>query len=446
MSRFGPHFLRRSAAYGAITILLCAPHILTAQSATRKHITEDPAASELSALLNSAQAAIERQDFAAAAQNYQDYLAKKPDDATVHYDLGYVYTALHRPTDARSEYQKATSLDPKMAEAYQNLGLTFLPDDPAAAVGPLQKAAELEPNDARKKWLLGTALEMSGKTESAIEQYEAAGKLDDKDADIQDSLAQSYLTVGRLADAETALQAAMGLNPTGPALANTRHGLAEVFIAEKKTEQGAAELEAYLAMQPNDAAARVQHASVLLDLGKDDDALAELDRAAAAKPETVGELKLRSQIYFDKKQYANAIPALQKAAAMAPQDPDIPARLGHLYLETKDYQNAVRALGAALKIDPAANDVLSEMIAAQYFSKNYQAALDGLDVLAKREPLSANSVFVQATCYDKLEELPQALEAYNRFLKLNTDTNNDMYFDATDRVRTITRELQQHKR
>ena len=38
------------------------------------------------------------------------------------------------------------------------------------------------------------------------------------------------------------------------------------------------------------------------------------------------------------------------------------------------------------------------------------------------------------------------LEAYNAFLKLNTDTNNDMYFDATDRVRAITRELQQHKR
>jgi Flp pilus assembly protein TadD len=446
MSRFGLNFLQRGVAYGTLTILLGAPQILTAQTTTRKHITENPAASELGDLLNSAQAAIERQDFSAAAQNYQDYLAKKPDDATVHYDLGYVYTALHRPADARAEYQKATSLDPKMAEAYQNLGLTFMPDDPAEAVEPLQKAAELEPNDARKKWLLGTALEMSGKMGPAIEQFEAARELDDKDADIQDSLAQAYLTAGRVADAEAVLQTAMALNPTGPALANTRHGLAEVFIAEKKTEQGAAELEAYLALQPNDVAARVQHASLLLDLGKDDDALAELDRAAAATPETVPELKLRSQIYFDKKEYANAIPALQKAAAMAPQDPDIPARLGHLYLETKDYPNAVRALGAALKMDPGANDVLSEMIAAQYFTKNYQAALDGLDALAKREPLPAKSVFVQATCYDKLDELPQAFEAYNRFLKLNTDTNNDMYFDATDRVRAITRELQQHKR
>src|ERR1700722_13055422 len=162
MNRFGLRFLHRSAAYGALTVLLGAPHFLTAQTTTRKHIVEDSAASKLGDLLNSAQAAIERQDYATAAQNYQDYVAKKPDDATVHYDLGYVYTALHRPADARTEYQKATSLDPKMAEAYQNLGLTFMPDDPAEAVEPLQKAAELEPSDARKKWLLGTALEMSG--------------------------------------------------------------------------------------------------------------------------------------------------------------------------------------------------------------------------------------------------------------------------------------------
>ena len=32
---------------------------------------------------------MERKDFQAAAQNYQDYLAKKPDDALVHFDLGY---------------------------------------------------------------------------------------------------------------------------------------------------------------------------------------------------------------------------------------------------------------------------------------------------------------------------------------------------------------------
>ena len=80
---------------------------------------------ELNRLLAAAQDAVNQQDYAAAAHDYQAYLAKKPDDAVVHYDLGYAYTAMQRPADAKAEYEKAIALDPKMASAYQNLGLTL---------------------------------------------------------------------------------------------------------------------------------------------------------------------------------------------------------------------------------------------------------------------------------------------------------------------------------
>ena len=61
-------------------------------------------------------------DYAAAAQIYQDYLAKKPDDADAHFDLGYAYTAEAKPADAKAEYEKAISLDPKMEAAYSISG------------------------------------------------------------------------------------------------------------------------------------------------------------------------------------------------------------------------------------------------------------------------------------------------------------------------------------
>ena len=81
---------------------------------------------------------------------------------------------------------------------------------------------------------------------------------------------------------------------------------------------------------------RLEHASLLVDAGKDDDALAELDRAAAAGPEALRALQLRAVIYFRKKQYDNAVPVLHKAIALAPKDQDLPAQLGHAYLEKKD--------------------------------------------------------------------------------------------------------------
>ncbi len=426
-----------------LPIFLATALVSSAQnvSTSKKRIPQDPAAVALNTLLAQAQSAMDRKDYQAAVQSYQEYLAKKPDDATVHYDLGYAYTALQKPTDAKAEYEKAISLDPKMASAYQNLGLTLLPTDPAAALEPLQRAAEMMPDDARSKWLLGTALEMNGKIELAIVQYQAARKLDDQDPEIRNSLGNALLITGHLSEAEAMYREALSLDHNAEPLRQSHRGLAEALIAQKKLEEAAHELAAYLELRPSDAGARIERASVLIDLGKYDDAFAELDRSAAAGPESLRALKLRTQIAFQTKHYDAALAALQKAIVLAPHDPDLAAQLGHMYLEKKDYPQAVNQLIVAFKMNPASNDVLRDLITAQYLNKNYPATLQGLDMLSQRETLPTGSWFIRATCYDKLGQQLQALEAYKKFLELNKDHNNDMYFEASARVRTLTREI-----
>jgi tetratricopeptide (TPR) repeat protein len=182
-------------------------------------------------------------------------------------------------------------------------------------------------------------------------------------------------------------------------------------------------------------------AAELAELGKNDEALAELDRATGGGSENLRALKLRVQIASQRKHYDDAIPALQKAIALAPQDAELAAQLGHIYLEKKDYANAVNELIVAFKMNQSSNDVLGELVTAQYLSKNYSGALKALDVLSQRKTLPMGSWFVRATCYDKLGQPAQALDAYKKFLELNTDLNNDMYFEASARVRTLTREL-----
>lgn len=417
---------------------------------SRTKIPQDPAAIELNRLLSAAQDAVSKNDYASAAQDYRDYLAKKPDDAVVHYDLGYAYTALQKPSEAKSEYEKAIALDPKMAAAYQNLGVTLIPTDPAAAIEPLQHAAELMPEDARTKWLLGIALEATKKDALAIEQYQAAAKLDAKSVEIRNSLGFALLRAGRAGEAETEFREALSMLPAGQpagAAADQAHkGLLQALLAQKKNDDAAAEMGAYLAAHPHDASMELEHASLLVEAGKDDDALAELDKVAAAGPESLRALKLRALIYFHKKQYDNAVPVLVKAIALAPQDPELPAQLGHAYLEKKDYANAVTVLVAALNMNQQSVDVLKDLVAAEYLSKNYPAALHGLDVLAQKETLPMGSWFVRATCYDKLGQAALALDAYKKFLEMNKDENSDMYFEASARVRTLTRELANHKR
>jgi superkiller protein 3 len=432
----------------ALCALLGGAQRLSGQStaAPHKHGVSDPAAKELNDLLDAAQAALEKQDFEGAARNYQDYLAKKPDDAVVHYDLGYIDSALKRPDDAKAEYQRAIELDPKMAAAYLNLGVVLMATDPAAAIDPLEKAADLNPDDAHTKWVLGTALENAQKLPDAIEQFQAARKLDEADIKIRLSLGHAFVASNREADAEAEYRAALALQGTSAEMAQAHRGLEEALLAEKKSPDAAAELAAYLQSHPGDVKARVDHASMLFDLGKYDDSLAELDRAAKFGPEDLRALRLRSDILWKQKRYADAVAALNKAAVLAPRDPDIAARLGEAYLQAKDYPNATHWLAAAYNANPDANDVLAYLVDAEYGSKNYPQALAALDALAKREELPVASWYVRASCLDNLGQIEPAIEAYQKFLQLNKDQNSDMYFVSTARVRVLIRELQNKKR
>src|ERR1700759_3796106 len=82
--------------------LICTLPGAFAQSTvtSKKRITADPAEASVNKLLQDAQAAMERKDFAAAAQEYQDYLAKKPDDAQAHFNLGYAFMSTQKLSDA----------------------------------------------------------------------------------------------------------------------------------------------------------------------------------------------------------------------------------------------------------------------------------------------------------------------------------------------------------
>lgn len=444
--------LARCALGVALSSLWCASFAHTtlaqASSSTRRHVAANPEAQALNRLLSDAQSAVDRQDYETAAQNYQDYLAKKPDDAEVHFNLGYVYTAMQRPDDAKAEYEKAIALapeDPKMAPAYQNLGLTLLPKDPAAAVDPLQHAADLAPQDARTKWLLGMALENSGKLAPAIEQYQAAEKLNEKDFDTRLSLGHALIAAGRPADAEPELREALVVQPDSPDAPRVHLELAECLILQKKNEPAAAELAAYLQSHPDDVGRRLDRASLLVDLSKYDDALAELDRAANGKPETLRSLQLRAHIYYEEKHWDDLIPVLQKAETLAPKDASIPAQLGEVYLTKKDYPDAARTLIVAYNLEPGTLDVLANLIEAEYQAGNYAAALQALDLLAKQKDLPAPSWYIRASCYDKLGQPVQALDAYQRFLQLNTDQNSDMYFAAAARARELAREVHDKK-
>src|SRR6202034_997291 len=80
-------------------------------SAPTPHTHDDP----LQSLLQQAQDAITRGDFSAAIAPLQQYIARYPDSAYAHFELGYVDVQLKHDEDAKTEFDRAIAINPKMA-------------------------------------------------------------------------------------------------------------------------------------------------------------------------------------------------------------------------------------------------------------------------------------------------------------------------------------------
>jgi len=250
------------------------------------HEKEDP----LAPLLQQANDAIDKMDFASALDPLQKYIAQRPDEPYAHFQLGYAYAGLKRMEDAKAEFSRALALDPKMAAAYQNLGLVLIDSDPAAAADAFRHAAELQPTESKPRFLEGFSLEQAGKFPQAVEQYRAALALSPKDYEAHFALGRVLLRSNDAAGAEEQFRAAIASRSDA---APAHLGVASALLAEKKYDEASDALAEYLKLNPSDKAAHFDRASALLNVSRYDDALAELDLAGAGGAPSADALKMR---------------------------------------------------------------------------------------------------------------------------------------------------------
>jgi superkiller protein 3 len=425
------------SAGSILTMAAGATRLSDEQSQTRTEKVANP----LNDLLEEAQKAIDSQHFEAAIPLLQKVIAEKPDIAWAHFQLGYAYTGLKRTDEARAEYEKATTLDPKMSEAYLNLGILLSEKHPAAAVAPLRRAVDLLPAQSRPRFLLGLAQERSGNVAGATESYEGGLRLDPRDAEIAAHLGSLYLGLKRYADAETKLRAALELQPKSAPL---MLGLAEALDAEKKPEAADA-FRDYLAVNPTDSGARARLIHLLLEQQKYDEALAELDRADAGHAPTLDSLRSRADIQIAQKKWDDSIVTIRKAVELAPRDAQLHGGLGRVYMQKRDFPNAEKEIKVALQLDRNNVAYWKDLSSTYYLGGNYPATIATLDAIAKMETPGAGEWFIRALCYDKLNQAKPALEAYQRFLDLDQGKNPDQVWQAQQRSKVLQRMLDQKR-
>ena len=388
----------------------------------------------LNDLLDEAQRDIDANNFEAAVAPLQKFIAEKPDVAYGHFQLGYAYTALKRGDEAQAEYERAIALDPKMPEAYLNLGILLMDKRQyAAAVAPLSKVVDLLPAQSRPRSLLAVAQDRSGDRESAARSFEGVLHLDPNDVTANQYLADIDLRRGKPAEAESRFRHALELRPDAQEILL---GLAQSLEAQNKLEAAAA-YRKYLDVVPGDSGARARLIHLLVSAQEYDAALAELERADAGKAASLDSLKLRADIQIAQKNLDAAIVTLRQAAILAPRDAQLVGGLGRVYLQKRDFSAAEKELRSALQIDPKNIVYWKDLNATYYLSDNCPATLSTLDVIAKMETPGAGAWFIRALCYDKLHQLRPALDAYDKFLALEQGKSSDQVWQAQERSKVL---------
>lgn len=422
-------------------IALCTATGTFAQSAKPQNPKTTRVRNPLNDLLDEAQAAIDKNDFAAAIPPLQKFIAEQPEVAFAHFQLAYVYTNLKRPADARPEYERAIALDAKFFEAYLNLGTLLVETDPKAAVSPLRKAVELQPAQNHPRYLLAVALERSGDESAAAEQFQTILSLEPNDLAALNYLGAYFMRQQKPAEAEAKFRHALQIDPKDR---KALFGLAQSLDAQKKP--GAAEAyRQYLSAYPDDPAARTQVVRSLIDQKEYDSALAELDKSSAGKPPNVDTLRLRADILIAQKKIDDAIAALRQALILTPQDARLHGGVGRLYLGQRDFPNAERELKIALTLDRGNLIYLKDLTSTYYLGGNYPLALAGLDVTDKMETPGAGAWFIRALCYDKLMQVQPALDAYHKFLELDQNHDSNQVWQANQRIHVLQKMLDKKK-
>jgi Flp pilus assembly protein TadD len=398
-------------------------------------------ANPLNDLLDEARRDIDKNEFEAAITPLQEVIAEQPDFAYAHFQLAYVYTALKKTDEARAEYERTIAIDPKMTEAYLNLGILLLDNQKyAEAVAPLRKAVELLPAQSRPRSLMAVALDRSGDEAGAAESFRTVLHLDPNDLTAVVYLGWFDLRKHKPEEAETRFRHALEIQPNE---SSALQGLAQSLDAEKKSEAADA-YQKYLAVQPSDSAARARLVHLFLEQQQYDAAFAELNRTDSGKP-SLELLKLRADIQIGQKKWDDAVGTLQQAVALAPGDAQLHGGLGRVYMQKRDFPSAEKELRAALHLD-GKNVVYWKNLSSTFFlGGNYSAALGTLDEIAKMEQPIAGTWFIRAICYDKLKQPKLALEAYQKFLDLDRDKNPDQVWQAQQRSKVLRRMLEQKR-
>lgn len=393
--------------------------------------------------LTQAEAAIERQNYAAAEPLLRKLVERDPASYVGWFDLGFVENALGNLDASIAAYRKSVVAKPDVFESNLNLGLqlakssqpdaeqflraatklkptshvaegqyrawlalghTLEKSKPDEAIEAYRRAAALQPKEAEPHFAAGMLLEQENKSAEAEQEYKRALALDSDSSDAAIALANLYMRGRRFPEAENYLRKLLAAHPyTDPISAPTEIQLGRVLAAEGKTDDAIVALRAGIKLAPRDEAAQRDVAEIYVTAGKND--LAEA--------------------------------AYRTLVATHPNEAELHRRLGQALLRQKKFPDAQQEFLTTIKLKPDLGEAYGDLAFAAGENQNYALVIRALDSRVKLLPETAITYFLRASACDHLRDFKTAAANYHLFLNTAQGKYPDYEWKAKHRLIAI---------
>jgi tetratricopeptide (TPR) repeat protein len=276
-------------------------------------------------------------DFSKAAESLQKYVVIHTEDAAAHYRLGLLL-ALSHPEDALSELISASQLDPQFDPAAQTLRTAL-------------NLALLSDNPSERFVIIGRGLGLVNEWRLARAAFQFAIEADEKNAEAWAWLGEANQQTSSPEEGSAELDRALALNPNSSTVRGLR-GLH--FQRAGNFRQALAEFESAVRLEADNPTWFVSIGESHAKLGDLIRALQAYQPATTLAPEDPSYWRLLA--IFCAQNRVNikdvGIPAAQRAVILTKDDVASLDVLGWLLTLDTRYEEAARMLTRALELDP----------------------------------------------------------------------------------------------
>lgn len=331
-----------------------------------------------------AQAQLKNSQPDAATATLAPALKDAPQDAQLLALAGESYMQVRDFNKASDYLQQAATLAPEAAGVRTSLGLSRLAQgDQARALSDLELAATLDPKSLQATMAL-VQTEMSMKRpEKALAAINALEKQQPDSPQVQQLKGAVYMIQGKNAEARTAFEKALSLQPSFlPAVTN----LARLDVMDKKPDAAKARFTAFLNKNKDSVEAMTALGELAMLQKNNVEATSWFEKAAAITPNAIApSLKLGAH-YLATEQAPKALALARKFQSTHPTDPGVLEMLGQSQAANKDFNGALDTYSKLVNVLPKAPGAQLRLAQVQLALNNERAAANHLKRAVDLQP------------------------------------------------------------